>query len=133
MRAKISDRESVGWVPLTLEATRERRRRPRLSLALPIVLTRAGTQTLVEATTENVSSEGFFCLTTHEFSPDELLDCEISLPGDQVSSVPEDGLRLSCLVRVVRVVPGEDQHSFGIACHVEDYTMTRSAVESPRS
>jgi hypothetical protein len=131
MRAKIAHSEPLSWTPSMMQTSEERRRRPRLSLGLPLVLRRPGTETVVEARTENVSSEGFYCLTADEFSPDELLDCEISLPGDQVSSVPEDGLRLSCQVRVVRVVPIGMQQGFGVACHVEDYTMSRSAIESP--
>jgi hypothetical protein len=130
MRAKIAQSEPVSWLPPVMESSQERRRRPRLSLALPVVLNRPGTETVVEATTENVSSEGFYCFTACEFSPDEILNCEISLPGDQVSSVPEDGLRLTCQVRVVRVVHGGSEQGFGVACHLEDYTMSRSAIES---
>ena len=117
MRAKIAHSEPASWSPPTLQPTQERRRRARLSLSLPVVLIRPGTVTEIEATTENVSSQGFYCLTDSEFWPDEILNCELSLPGDQVSSVPEDGLRLTCQVRVVRVVPTGNQQRFGVACH----------------
>jgi PilZ domain len=132
MRAKIAHSEPFSWPPSTIQPNQERRRRPRLSLALPVVLTRPGTEAAIDAMTENISSEGFYCHTASEFWTDEILNCEVSLPGDQVSSVPEDGLRLSCEVRVVRVVSRGAQQGFGVACHLEDYTMTRSAIESPR-
>jgi hypothetical protein len=77
---------------------------------------------------ENVSSNGFYCLSPYQFSADELLDCEICLPGDDVSSVPEAGLRLNCEVRVVRVVSRGPQ-GFGMACHFDEYAISRSAIE----
>lgn len=50
------------------------------------------------------------------------------LPGDEISSVPEDGLLVNCEVRVVRVVSTGLQ-SFGVACHLDQYTVSRSAIE----
>ena len=127
MRSNIAQREPASWSPLNgLEV--ERRSRPRINLALPVVLIRPGTQAPIEAAMENVSSNGFYCLSTHQFSADERLDCEICLPGDDVSSVPQDGLRLNCQVRVVRVVSRGSQ-GFGVACHFDEYAISRSAIE----
>ncbi len=127
MRSNIAQSEPANWSPLNgLDV--ERRSRPRINLALPVVLIRPGTQTPIEATMENASSNGFYCLSQHQFSVDERLDCEICLPGDEVSSVPEDGLHLSCEVRVVRVVP-RGSEGFGMACHFDEYSVSRSAIE----
>ncbi len=127
MRAKITQSEpSSRLQPMGSDV--ERRRRPRLSLTLPLVLIRPGTQTTIATQTENVSSDGFYCLSEHQFWPDEILKCEMCLPGDEISSVPEDGLLVNCEVRVVRVVSTGLQ-SFGVACHLDQYTVSRSAIE----
>ena len=127
MRTKLAQSEQVDWLPSIMEPSQERRRRPRVGWGESIVLTRPGTKNPIEVKAENVSSDGFYCLSPHPFSPDEILDCHIDFPGDQVSSVPEDGLRLSCQVRVVRVVTRGLQPGFGVACHVEG-PITRSAI-----
>jgi hypothetical protein len=127
MRANIDQTEPASWSSVQgLDV--ERRSRRRLSLALPVVLIRPGTETPIEAMMENVSSNGFYCLSDQEFSPDERLNCEICLPGDEVTSVPEPGLRLNCEVRVVRVVPRGSQ-GFGVACHFDEYSVKRSAID----
>lgn len=127
MRSNIDQSEPISWSPVNgLDI--ERRRRPRMSLALPIVLIQPGTKTPVEVLMENVSSDGFYCLSAHPFSPGETLECEICFPGDRVSSVPEDGLRLTCQVSVVRCAPRGSQ-GFGVACHFDEYAVSRSAIE----
>ena len=127
MRAKITQTEHTSWLPPSGSEV-DRRRRRRMSLALPVVLIRPGTQAPIETLTENVSSDGFYCLSEQEFWPDEILNCEMCLPGDQVSSVPEHGLRVNCEVRVVRVV-SRGLQGFGVACHLDKYTVSRSAIE----
>ena len=45
----------------------DRRRRPRLRLAYPIRLHQPGEEVLVEAKTEDLSCEGFFCISERVF------------------------------------------------------------------
>ena len=110
------------------ESRRERRSRPRLSLALPLVLTRSAQAERIETHTENVSCDSFYCISDRPLTPNEIVECELLIPGDSVSSVPEGDLWLSCHARVVRVVAREPQAGFGVACRLEDYTITRAAA-----
>jgi hypothetical protein len=105
----------------------DRRCRPRLRLALPLVLIRSGDTDRIETTTEDVSCDSFYFVSDRPFSPDDLLECELLIPGDGVSSVPEDDLCLRCGVRVIRVEERGPQAGFGVACRLEDYKVSRSA------
>jgi len=112
----------------SLEPGRERRCRPRLRLALPLVLIAPGNGAKIATSTEDVSCDSFFCVSDRPFALDEQLECEIMIPGEAISSVPEDDLRLRCRARVVRVVPNGNRLGFGIACRLDDYTINRSAI-----
>lgn len=115
--------------PITsLESGHERRCRARLRLALPLVLISPGNGVKIATNTEDVSCDSFYCVSDQPLQLDEQLECEIMIPGDTVSSVPEDDLRLRCRARVVRVVPRGKRLGFGIACRLDDFTINRSAV-----
>lgn len=109
----------------------DRRFRSRVPLTLPISLFRSGDDAGIEARTENITADSFYCVSEHPFFLHERLECEVVVPGDQLSSVPEDDLCLRCRVRVVRVAPKQRESGFGAACVLEDYTIARSA-KAPR-
>jgi hypothetical protein len=117
--------EAGGPIP-GLVSGLDRRYRPRLKLAFPLVLFRSGEADRIETITEDVSCDSFFCVSDHPFSPDDRLECELLIPGDKLSSVPEDDLRVRCRARVVRVVARGLHLGFGVACRLEDYTISRS-------
>ena len=77
----------------------------------------------VESTTENLSSEGLYCVTEERFRTGERLQCEIIVPGQSLGS-SESSIRLQCHITVKRVehVP----RGLGLGCHIEDYSLTRS-------
>jgi hypothetical protein len=106
----------------------DRRYRPRLKLALPLVLFRSGEADGIETKTEDVSCDSFFCVSDHPFSLDDRLECELIIPGDKLSSVPESDLRVRYRARVVRVV-ANGLRGFGVACQLEDHTITRSEAD----
>jgi hypothetical protein len=103
----------------------DRRCRARLRLALPVVLFRSGEADMIETKTEDVSCDSFYCISDKPISLGDQLDCELVIPGDEVTSVPEADLHLRCRVRVVRVVARGPQQGFGVACQLEDYTISR--------
>lgn len=115
-----------------LESGVGRRSHPRLRLALPLVLFRPEESDRIKTKTEDVSCDSFYCVSDQPFSPDDRLECELLIPGDELSSAPEDDLCLRCRVRVVRVVEQGSQFGFGVACRLEDYTISRSARELER-
>lgn len=106
----------------------DRRRRPRLRLAYSVRLHRPGEGIATEAKTEDVSCEGLFFITNRRFSPREVLDCEMVIPGEDSNWLAERGIVLRCRVEVVRVVPQGDG-SHGVACRLADYTIGGPALE----
>jgi len=99
----------------------DRRSHPRMKLALPVVLFRSGELARIETRTENISCDSFYCLMEQPFTPDDRLECEILLAGNQWRSVLEDELCLNCRVRVIRVVREGLQPQFGVAFRIEEY------------
>ena len=99
----------------------DRRKRKRVAVQWPMRLFRQRGMPPVESITENLSSEGLYCVTRERFKRGERLQCEIRIPGESFGS-PEPFLRLQCHVTVKRV---EHVHrGFGMGCHIEDYSLT---------
>ncbi|MBZ5595294.1 MAG: PilZ domain-containing protein [Acidobacteriia bacterium] len=98
----------------------DRRKRKRVAVHWPLRLFRQPGNPLVESTTENLSSEGLYCITGEPFRPGERLQCEIVIPGERLG-FSEPSMRLQCHVMVKRV-----EHlrgGFGLGCHIEDYSL----------
>ena len=111
----------------------ERRKRKRVALHWPVRLFREPAAPFVESTTENLTSNGFYCLCKEPFQLGERLDCIIAIPAGSFGYA-ESPMRLQCRVRVTRI---EDQdEGFGLGCYIEDYdllTNTGSARQGARS
>lgn len=115
--------------PVTEDAG-DRRRRPRLKLAYPVRLRQMGEKEQVETRTEDLSCEGFLCVSEHVFSPHEILECELVIPSREADQpVPEHDIVLCCRAEVVRVVPEVLGGMFGIACRFADYSINREVVD----
>ncbi len=128
MSVNILDQNEEARLPISWQGSGvDRRCRPRLRLALPLVLFRSGETDRIETTTADVSCDSFYFVSDHPFSPDDRLECELLIPGDDVSSVPEGDLCLRCGVRVIRVEERGPQLGFGVACRLENYNVSRSA------
>jgi hypothetical protein len=95
------------------EAT-DRRRRPRLRLAYPLCIRIPGESICVETKTEDLSCEGFSFISERSFSPHQVLECELVIPGNLV---------LRGRAQVVRVVTNRNGGTFGLACRFEDYAI----------
>jgi PilZ domain len=98
----------------------DRRNRPRVALHWPVRLFRKFEGPPVASTTENLSSEGLYCITSEPFKPGERLQCEIVIPGESFG-FSESSIRMQCHVTVRRVEPLD--RGFGLGCHIEDYTL----------
>ena len=114
-------------------AIEERRKRKRIALHWPVRLFRDLSAPSVESTTENLTSNGFYCISKEPFQMGERLECIIAIPAGSFG-YNESPIRLQCRVRVARV---EDQRNgFGLGCYIEDYDLltssraARSSVES---
>jgi PilZ domain len=99
----------------------ERRRRARTRLHWPVLMQREHHQSqIIESTTRDLSSGGFYCLTRVHLVEGEQLHCSMKIPThDPRGKNPER--TLECTVRVLRVVPQDSSDVFGIACRIEDY------------
>jgi PilZ domain len=112
---------------VTVGDTPDRRRRPRVRLAYPVRLIQPGLDVRVETKTEDLSCEGFFCISERVFSPHETLECELVIPGGKPSQpAPERDMVLRCRAEVVRVEPQSRSGAFGVACRFADYTIEGS-------
>jgi hypothetical protein len=103
----------------------DRRRRPRFRLAYPIRLHQPGEDVRVEAKTENLSCEGFFCISERVFSPHQTLECELVIPSDTGGQPVEHDLVLRFRAEVVRVVPQGPEGTVGVACRFAYYTIAQ--------
>jgi len=107
---------------ITGPAPGERRGRGRFRVHWPIILFRnqSGEDT-VKTITQNLSSQGFYCLSRKPYTVGELLFCTLQIP------TTDPGGRetyLECRVQVVRVEEVAENAAdgqYGIACRIEDY------------
>jgi hypothetical protein len=103
----------------------DHRNRQRVALHWPVRLLRQHGGASVESITENLSSEGFYCISTKPFKTGERLRCEIVIPDALGLDVP---IVLECHITVQRV---EYQRSgFGLGCHIEDYSLSSVGPDS---
>lgn len=100
--------------------TMERRRRVRTKAHWTVLLLRSPAAAVVESTTLNLSSLGFYCLLPTLLPIGEPLTCWLKIPAHQPADLDRT-LLLECKVRVVRAEPATVEGYFGTACRIEDY------------
>jgi hypothetical protein len=104
----------------------ERRKHKRLDLRVSTCIFRG--PEVIQITTQNISIGGFYGLTEERFSCGEQFDSVIELNA----SPSDNGTRLQCVVRVVRVdtmtLDGVNDGSarFGVAFCMENYQVANS-------
>ncbi len=111
-------------------AIEERRKRKRIALHWPVRLFRDPATPSVESTTENLTSNGFYCISKEPFELGERLECIIAIPAGSFG-YNESPIRLQCRVRVARV-EGQ-QEGFGLGCYIEDYDLLTSSRTAPNA
>jgi hypothetical protein len=98
----------------------ERRSRARAQVHWPVILVRSDEADTVETTTQNLTSDGFYCLSPSPFVPGERLNCCLKVPPHDPAG-RNQVLWLECCVRVARVDPANAERGFGIAFQIENY------------
>ena len=96
----------------------DRRKRPRVPVHWTLRLFKQPGRPPTESVTENLSSEGLYCVTAQKFKTGERLQCEIVIPAEAGTGSP---VVISCNVTVKRVEslrPG-----YGLGCQIEDYSL----------
>lgn len=98
----------------------ERRSRVRTNVHWKVTIFREHSSGAVEAVTENLSSDGFYCLTAARFAAGEGLVTLLHVPAHD----PRDRKLthvFRCEARVVRVEATHVDGWFGAAFHIVDY------------
>jgi hypothetical protein len=107
----------------------ERRKRIRAMLHWPILFFRNHSDEATESiSTQNLSSDGFYCRSHISFVPGEALTCRLEVPSYEPSGTGQTRL-LECKVRVIRAESASADGLFGIACRFEDYRFVHAAPE----
>jgi len=121
MFAKLAEESTVRCESVyhTVEGP-EQRNRTRLQLHWPVTFCVPRLSDPVETTTQNLSSDGFYCFARIAFVPGELLICTIRVPSHQRNS-SQNVLLLGCRVRIVRVEATQETGFYGMGCQIEDY------------
>ena len=98
----------------------ERRKYERLPLRLPVRF--INERAPATSFTENISSEGFYCVSPGLFTPGDRLEVELFLPAHNPGH-GEKTVRLKCQAQVVRIDSTWLGHGFGIGCRIDAYTV----------
>ena len=116
--------QSLSFNPASpTESAPDRRRHPRLRLSYLLRLFRPGDSAGIETTTEDLSCDGFYYSSVDPVLPGERIECELLIPGEQLSEPSKPDLVLRCWAEVVRVVPDQLARRFGVACRFENYAV----------
>lgn len=112
------------WEPFV-----ERRKWPRVLARWPVYLSRKTDPHLLETVTRDMSSGGFYCAVPEPYLLGEPVECYIVIPT-QVSYTRKEELCLRGRAKVVRL-ESLDPEGYGIACQLEDYTITSVPFRRP--
>jgi PilZ domain len=100
----------------------ERRRRARTRVRWQVRFLQGEDVSGFLTTTQNLSSEGFYCLSPVLLRPGDRTLCILEVPTNQSSGI----LLLKCKAQVIRVEPVNPDGFYGVGCHIEDYWFRRS-------
>jgi len=107
----------------------ERRKRTRVAVHWRAWLFRKNRSLAVETVTQNLSSDGFYCLAEAPFLPGERLMCALAIPTLEPTGRKEER-RLECVVRVARLDCSGERA--GVAFHIESYRVVVPDSNAPR-
>jgi hypothetical protein len=103
--------------------TTERRKQERLGLRMPVRFSGVDPSAAVSCFTENISSDGFYCICSEPLVPGERREVHLLLPAHSYGRA-EAGVDIKCQARVVRIDSLGSGPGFGVACQIEKYTLT---------
>lgn len=97
----------------------DRRRMQRMPLRWRVLLTRAsGKQGVVETETENLSSQGFYCISEEPFGVGERLCCVFSPPARSFGHAGP-AMLMRCIAEVMRSEPRGV--GAGLGCRINEF------------
>jgi hypothetical protein len=118
----------LNWVEMG-----ERRNYERIPLHCTVALWNPREGGVTSTTTEDLSSEGFYCLCEEPYAPGERLQATLEVPCTYWSSHRAGSLVLHCEVEVMRVVLRGSEENFGVAFRVNDYVVIGIRADEPEN
>jgi hypothetical protein len=77
----------------------------------------------METKTQDLSCEGFSCISERWFPVHQVLECDLVIPGEKVGRPMCRNLVLRGRAEVVRVVANGNGGAFNLACRYEEYAI----------
>ena len=103
-----------------------RRKRTRAQLHWPLSFPLTGTTETVLTMTQDLSSDGFYCIANARFVPGEARHCTLLVPTHHPSG-ENSPLHVLCKVRIIRVEVTGERGFYGVGCQIMDYRLVNSA------
>lgn len=110
----------------------ERRRRPRVRLACPLRIHLQGEPIWLKTKTEDLSCDGFFCISERSFPLHQVLECELVISGEERGTPKGCNLVLRCRAQVVRLVTNPREAAVGVAFRLVEYAINQQPVDGNR-
>jgi PilZ domain len=102
-----------------------RRKRTRAQLHWPLSFPLTGTTETVQTTTQDLSSDGFYCVANGRFVPGEARHCTLLVPTHRPGG-ENSPLQVLCKVRIIRVEVTGERGFYGVGCQIIDYRLANS-------
>jgi hypothetical protein len=103
-----------------------RRKRTRAQLHWPLSFALTGTAETVQTITQDLSSDGFYCIANARFVPGEARHCTLLVPTHHPGG-ENSPLHVLCKVRIIRVEVTGERGFYGVGCQIMDYRLVNSA------
>ena len=103
-----------------------RRKRTRAQLHWPLSFSLTGTTDTVQTITQDLSSDGFYCIANARFVPGEARHCTLLVPTHHPGG-ENSPLHVLCKVRIIRVEVTGERGFYGVGCQIMDYRLLNSA------
>ncbi|MGO9971174.1 MAG: PilZ domain-containing protein [Bryobacteraceae bacterium] len=105
----------------------ERRKRVRARVHWPLYFSLPGTAEQVQTITQDLSSNGFYCVANAKFVPGEARECTLLVPTHHPNG-GDPALPVLCKVRVIRVEVLAEAGFYGVGFQIEDYRFVNSEI-----
>jgi len=92
----------------------------------PLSFALTGTAESVQTITQDLSSDGFYCIANARFVPGEARHCTLLVPTHHPGG-ENSPLHVLCKVRIIRVEVTGERGFYGVGCQIMDYRLVNSA------
>ena len=83
-----------------------------------VLLYRRGERRAIEAWTEEIRPDGFYCIAPEVFAPHDEVECELMIPGKNLELLDEKTVILRCRAEVRCLIADQHISGYGVVCRV---------------